>query len=198
MYHRTRHVADNPVRRDADRTRTRLHAAFASACVLAAVCGVMVGRAVWHDGSRAAETTAGHRHTVTATTTAGTAYIAAPRPASPPLTVAPATWHYPGDRAHTRIVPVPAGTRTGDTVQVWVDDRGDSATAPPTTADVAVEAVGYGTGVLSGIVLAAGALVFIRLKIVDARSAQAWEREWAEIEPLWSGRLRPGQGAGDG
>ncbi|MFH7597894.1 hypothetical protein WDV06_22710 [Streptomyces racemochromogenes] len=197
MYHWTRHAADNPVRRDADRTRTRLHAAFASACLLAAVCGVLVGRSVWDDGSRAVGATAGHRHTVTATTTAGTAYVAAPRSAGPPLPVAPATWHYPGNRAHAQTVSVPAGTRTGDAVQVWVDDRGDAAPAPPATGDVAVRAIGYGTGVLSGIVLAAGALVAVRLRIVDARSARAWETEWAAIEPVWSGRPRPGHGAGD-
>lgn len=112
--------------------------------------------------------------------------------------MATATWHYPSHRAHTETVPVPAGTRNGDTVRVWVDETGSAAAAPPGQADIALNAVGIGAGALAGTVLVGGALVAVRLRIVDARSARAWDSEWAGIEPLWSGRLRPGQGADDG
>jgi hypothetical protein len=188
----------NPLRRDADRTRTRLHVAFALGCLLAVICGIAVGRAVWADGGRAAAETARHRHSTTATTVGDTTSLAdARQPGRPPVTVAPATWDYPAHRPHTQTVPVPAETRKGDTVRVWVDDRGDMAPAPPRSHDLAMNAVGLGTGALCGTVLVVGALVFARLRIVDARSARAWEAEWEEVEPLWSGRLRPGQGAGD-
>ncbi|MER6216131.1 Rv1733c family protein [Streptomyces sp. NPDC001272] len=197
MHQRTRRTATNPLRRDADRARTRLRTAFALACLLAAVCGVLVGRAVWDDGSRAAQETARHRHSTTATTTAGTAYVATNRSGVQPLTAAPATWHYPAGTAHEQTVPVPAGTRAGDTVRIWVDDHGDAAPAPPTTSDLAVNAAGYGASVLCGIVLAAGAVVCVGRRIVDAHSAREWEAEWADVEPQWSGRLRPGQGTGD-
>ncbi|MCX5150760.1 hypothetical protein OHB36_29075 [Streptomyces sp. NBC_00320] len=175
-----------------------MHAAFALTCLLAVIAGFALGQAAWQDGHRTAENVARHRHTVTATTIGEASYRAGVRPSSAPATVATATWHYPSHRAHTETVPVPAGTRNGDTVRVWVDETGSAAAAPPGQADIALNAVGIGAGALAGTVLVGGALVAVRLRIVDARSARAWDSEWAGIEPLWSGRLRPGQGADDG
>ncbi|MDD9375834.1 hypothetical protein M8Z33_03945 [Streptomyces sp. ZAF1911] len=197
MHHRTKGTGANPLRRDADRTRTHMHAAFALTCLLALIVGFALGRAAWTDGHRTAEKLASHRYTVTATTVGETGYRAGDQPSSRPVTVAAATWHYPSQRPHTETILVPAGTRRGDTVRLWVDGNGRATAAPPSQADVALNAVGIGTGALAGIVLAGGALVALRLRIVDARSARSWESEWAGIEPLWSGRLRPGQGAGD-
>lgn len=197
MRQRTQGTGGNPLRRDADRTRTRMHAAFALTCLLAVIAGLALGRAAWTDGDRAAEDVARHRHTVTATTVSETTYRAGDRPSSRPVTVATATWRYPSQRPHTATIPVPAGTRNGDTVRVWVDGNGSAAAAPPRQADIALRAIGVGAGALAGIVLAGSALVVVRLRIVDARCTRAWESEWASIEPLWSGRLRPGQGSGD-
>ncbi|MFD6230329.1 hypothetical protein ACFWFZ_26195 [Streptomyces sp. NPDC060232] len=195
---RTAGAGANPLRRKADRTRSRLHAAFAVACLLAAICGIAAGRADWADGSRAAETLARHRHIVTATAVGATSYRTGPGPSERPVVVAPVTWHFPADRRHADTVPVPAQTRKGDTVPVWVDDRGEAATAPPGTADLALRAFGLGTVVLTGITLLAGALVRVGIRVVDARSARAWEAEWEDVEPVWTGRLHPGPGADDG
>ncbi|MFK0234744.1 Rv1733c family protein [Streptomyces vinaceus] len=197
MRDRTKGAGANPLRRDADRTRTRMHAAFALICLLAIVVGLALGRAAWTDGNRVAENTARHRHSVTATTVSETTYRAGDEPNSRPVSMATATWNYPAQRRHTETIPVPGGARNGDTVPVWVDDSGRETTAPPGRAEVALNAVAVGTGALAGIVLVGGALVAARLRIVDARSARAWESEWSGVEPLWSGRLRPGQGAGD-
>ncbi|MFB7176397.1 hypothetical protein ACFCYI_01640 [Streptomyces sp. NPDC056257] len=197
MHHPTKGTGANPLRRAADRTRTHMHAAFALTCLLAVIAGFALGRAAWTDGHRTAENVARHRHTVTATTVGETSYRAGDQPSSRPVTVAAATWRYPTQRPHTETIPVPVGTRNGDTVRVWVDDTGRAATAPPRRADIVLNAVAIGTGALAGIVLAGGALVAVRLRIVDTRSARSWESEWAGVEPLWSGRLRPGQGAGD-
>ncbi|MFE2144267.1 hypothetical protein ACFXA3_21465 [Streptomyces sp. NPDC059456] len=174
-----------------------MRAAFALTCLLAVIAGLALGRAAWTDGHRTAENIARHRHTVTATTVGETTYRAGDQPSSRPVTVATTTWHYPPQRPHTETIPVPAGTRHGDTVRLWVDGNGSAAAAPPGRAEIALNAVGIGTGALAGTVLVGGALVAVRLRIVDARSARSWESEWEGIEPLWSGRLRPGQGAGD-
>ncbi|MFE2547392.1 hypothetical protein ACFXGI_02340 [Streptomyces sp. NPDC059355] len=197
MHHWTKGAGGNPLRRHADRARTRMHAAFALTCLLAVVAGFFLARAAWTDGHRTAEEVARHRHSVTATTVSETTYRAGDQPSSRPVTVATATWRYPSQRAHTETIPVPAGTGNGDTIHVWVDGNGRAAAAPPSQADIVLNAVGIGTAALAGIVLVGGALVAVRLRIVDARSARAWESEWAGVEPLWSGRLRPGQGAGD-
>ncbi|MFE1896974.1 hypothetical protein [Streptomyces yangpuensis] len=197
MHHRTKGTGANPLRRDADRTRTRMHAAFALTCLLAVVAGFALGRAAWTDGHHSAVIVARHRHVVTATTIGETAHRAGDRPSSRPVTVATATWHYPAQRPHTETVPVPAETRKGDTVRVWTDDAGSAAAAPPGRADIALNAVALGAAAVAGIVLVGGGLVAVRLRTVDARSARAWESEWAGVEPLWSGRPHPGPGAGD-
>ncbi|MFG2616435.1 hypothetical protein ACGFXC_02325 [Streptomyces sp. NPDC048507] len=174
-----------------------MRAVFALTCLLAVVVGFVLGRAAWTDGDRTAENIARHRHTVTATTVSETTYRTGDQPSSRPVPVATASWRYPSQRLHTETVPVPAGTRNGDTVRVWVDADGRAATAPPSRADIVLDALGVGAGALSGIVLVGGCLVAVRLRIVDARSARSWESEWAGVEPLWAGRLRPEQGAGD-
>ncbi|MET3984468.1 hypothetical protein ABIC27_002341 [Streptomyces sp. PvR034] len=53
MHHWTKGTRTNPLRRDADRARTRTHAVFALTCLLAVIAGVALGRAAWKDGHRA-------------------------------------------------------------------------------------------------------------------------------------------------
>ncbi|MCB5163835.1 hypothetical protein LG634_03135 [Streptomyces bambusae] len=191
--------AGNPSRRDGPgRTRARPLGALVAACLLAAVGGITAGQATWNGGSRAAEAMARHRHTVLATTVGGTAYVAGDRPAAKAFTAARATWEHPPGRVRTETVPVPLGTRTGDTVRVWVDDQGKAAAAPPGKAEAFLKALGAGTAALAGVLLVAGALVRVAFRIAQARTARAWEAEWEAVEPLWSGRLRPDQGANDG
>ncbi|MEW2412857.1 hypothetical protein AB0953_03875 [Streptomyces sp. NPDC046866] len=198
QHHGNGKTGGNPLRRKADRTRTRLRVAFAVACLIAVFCGVAAGRDAWTDSSRAARTVASHRHAVTATTVGGTGYRAADPPSKTTITVAPATWQYPRGRTHTGTVAVPAKTRKGDTVRVWVDDRGNVAAPPPGRAELVTESLGLGAAAATAILLASGVLLRVGLRIVDARTARAWESEWADVEPVWTGRLRPDQGADDG
>ncbi|NBE50664.1 hypothetical protein GUY60_04325 [Streptomyces sp. YC537] len=174
-----------------------MRAVFVLSCLVAVVAAVLLGRAAWADGERSAVEVARHRHLVTGTTVSETNYQTGGDQSSVPASAATATWHFPASRAHTETVPVPAGTRDGDRVQVWVDDEGREAGPPPDRGDTTLYAVEVGVGTLAGTVLAGGALVVVRLRLLDARSAREWEREWARIEPHWSGRLRPGQGADD-
>lgn len=197
MRHRTPRAGDNPLSRGADRTRARLRVALAVACLLAAICGVAVGRSAWTDSRRAAGEIALHRHSVPAVTVGETTYRAGPGLTGRPVSVAAVTWRDPAHRVHTGSLPVPAATRRGDTVRLWIDDDGNAASAPPGAAETALNAIGLGAGASAVGVLAAGAFVGARLRSIDRHSARAWEREWESVEPRWSGRLRPGQGAGD-
>ncbi|MFB0631545.1 hypothetical protein [Streptomyces sp. AB3(2024)] len=167
------------------------------ACLLAVICGVAAGRAAWTDAARDTAETARHRHVVTAVTVGETTYRAGTGPSTRPITMARATWRDPAHRVHTETVPVTAAPRTGDTVSLWADDDGNTTTTPPGTPEIALKAIGLGTGAFVGIALVAGAVLYVRLRLVNARSAQEWEREWESVEPKWSGRLRPGQGACD-
>ncbi len=156
MHHRSPAAGGNPLRRDADRTRTRLRAAFALACLLAVICGVAVGRTAWTDAGRDAAEIARHRHSVAAVTVGETTHRAGDGPSTRPVTVARATWRDHENRVHTETVPVPVVTRSGDTVRLWVDDAGQAASAPPGTPDIALNAIGLGTGAAGAVALAAG------------------------------------------
>ncbi|BAJ26765.1 MULTISPECIES: hypothetical protein [Kitasatospora] len=82
--------------------------------------------------------------------------------------------------------------------------------APPRLLPAALASGPYRTvdrallGLLAaGTVAAAGAAgLRWRLRALERRAAEAWERSWRRVEPLWSGRALPwadgGHGGGDG
>ena len=91
---------------------------------------------------------------------------------------------------HVADVPVAAVQPVGDTVRLWVDRNDRVVPAPLTQTDAVV--IGATTGI--GII-ALGAAVLALLwrglrRLLDVRNSLAWEQEWAEVEPVWSGRNR--------
>ncbi|MET9881828.1 hypothetical protein ABZZ20_01465 [Streptomyces sp. NPDC006430] len=193
--HRLLDRRTNELRRSADRIRGHWLAVLALSPLVAVLCAIAVGLAVWQAESRTAQAEALHRHQVSATTV-GEADRALPlRFNSTPLAMARTTWEYPASHRHTNSVAVPAGTPVGGTVKVWVDDAGQVAPAPRASGELASTAVATGAGAFGVVVLAAGGLVWLRLRSVEARSLVQWDREWECVEPRWSGRTRRGPGA---
>jgi hypothetical protein len=100
-----------------------------------------------------------------------------------------ARWTAPdAHEAEGRVV-VGARHQIGDTVPVWVDHGGRLVPAPvsPSSADV----VGWTWGV--AVALGGWAVLALLWSAVRAwtgyRNATAWAREWAIVEPTWSGRV---------
>ncbi|MET9886673.1 hypothetical protein ABZZ20_26745 [Streptomyces sp. NPDC006430] len=187
----------NPLRRAADRTRRWWHAALFLGLLAAIGCGVAAGLAAWNADSRAAREQAAHLHRITATTVADAERRLGGRVSGGPEATARAVWQYPAATRHTGTLAVPAQTPAGRTVQVWVDDAGREAQAPRSGNDIAVSAFAAGTWAAGLIALAATGVVHLGLHQLDARALDAWERDWARVEPRWSGRLRSGPGAED-
>ncbi|MEU8619607.1 hypothetical protein [Streptomyces sp. NPDC048623] len=167
---------------------------------LALICGAVAAGAIWNAGVRADRDLALHRHQVTATTTEP----ARDRPgavryggAAPPA-LAHAVWSYPKDVARSGTISVPPKTPKGHELPLWVDDTGTPARPPGGTAERALTSLSGGT-VAAGAVAAsgAGALLLVRRRARNRRYA-AWEREWEQVEPVWSGRLPRGGGPGPG
>jgi hypothetical protein len=77
----------------------------------------------------------------------------------------------------------------GDTVSIWIDRTGRLALAP--TQPGTATAVGWTWGV--AVTLGGWALLALLWTAVRAatarRNAAAWAREWAVVEPNWSGRV---------
>lgn len=167
----------------------------------ALICGAVAAGVLWNAGARADRELAAHRHQVRAITTAKAGDPpAAGRVGAKQQSVAPAVWEYPDGARRSGTVDVPPRTPSGRTVTIWVDDRGVPALPPASTADRALTALAGGTAMTGAAAGAgAGALALARRRAEGHRLA-AWEREWEQVEPVWSGRLwrGSGPGAGDG
>lgn len=97
-------------------------------------------------------------------------------------------WTEPGYGSRQVTALVPAGARTGETVDVWLDSRGRSVAPPPNGTAVWQHTVALGvcaTGGSAAVILLGHAVV--RHAATRRRLAE-WEREWARTEPRWSGR----------
>ncbi|MFF7250143.1 hypothetical protein ACFZBU_40415 [Embleya sp. NPDC008237] len=84
---------------------------------------------------------------------------------------------------------MPLGGSVGDTPWIWPDTAGRPTTPPPTHDVIVVDEITAGMLTLSGtLMVTAGAFGPERLLVVRRR-VRAWERDWAAVEPGWSGRI---------
>ncbi|MGW7236715.1 Rv1733c family protein [Streptomyces sp. NPDC054804] len=95
-------------------------------------------------------------------------------------------WTEPGKGTKTVLARVPAGTRAGDTVDVWFDRRGHGVAPPPDEVAVWQHTVTVGlcgTGGAAAVVLLGHGVV--RRVALRHRLAE-WEQEWARTGPDWT------------
>ncbi|MFE6175586.1 hypothetical protein [Streptomyces sp. NPDC056464] len=97
-------------------------------------------------------------------------------------------WTDPANGPRTATAHVPAGTRPGETVDVWLDSRGRGVAPPPDDTAVWQHTVTIGVCVTVG----TGALILLGHTVVRhtamSRRMAEWEAEWAHTEPEWTGR----------
>ncbi|GGU95406.1 hypothetical protein GCM10010275_36620 [Streptomyces litmocidini] len=192
---------DHHKRSDPLRTRPGRGAGERAALVLvllvSLICGAVAAGMLWSAGARADHELAAHRHQVRATTTGPAKNPpVAVRYGSTPRAVAPAVWEQPEHVRRSGTVHVPPRTPRGRTVTIWVDDTGAPARPPGSTVDRALTSLSGGSvaaASVGGIV--AGSLLLVRRR-TEARRLAVWEREWEQVEPVWSGRLRRGSAPG--
>jgi hypothetical protein len=100
-----------------------------------------------------------------------------------------ARWTAPdGHETQGRVI-VSSRYAIGDTVPVWLDRTGRLVPAPMTASSAAVVGWTWGVAVVLG-GWATLALVWTGVRAWTARrNAAAWAREWALVEPSWSGRV---------
>jgi hypothetical protein len=80
--------------------------------------------------------------------------------------------------------PLPVGAR----VPIWVDAVGRAVSAPGGRGTAITSAAVNGGSVLLWAVIALCGFWLVVRRVLDARNAEAWAREWAVVEPRWSGR----------
>ncbi|MGY1833082.1 hypothetical protein ACI8AA_21925 [Geodermatophilus sp. SYSU D01180] len=170
--------------------RVELVSWLASVLLAVAVVPVAlaVGSVVASDTGALAERQAAQRQQVPAVVLADAEVL----PGSPTSlrATAPARWEAPGGGTREDTVPVAPGTPAGATVPVWTGPDGGRAGPPIEVSDVAVVSVTSGVlTLLLGLATAAVGHAGVCAWTGRARD-RAWEREWAEVGPLWADRFR--------
>ena len=102
----------------------------------------------------------------------------------------PAGYTDPGGVEHVAEVRVVGPKPVGSPVPIWVDGAGAAVGAPARGVDAVEGAItgAFGIAVPGAAALAAG-WSLVRLGARRVNLAR-WEREWAQVEPRWSGRTR--------
>ncbi|MFE7271354.1 hypothetical protein [Streptomyces sp. NPDC057623] len=187
---RGRRLRRSPLRRRSDVVEARtLWAVVVLLLVLAPLVGVFT--AWWADGSARAtarEQRADRRPIqaeVIGRTSDALAMAHGGRQPSARTTV---RWTEPDGDPRTATARVPAGTRSGDTVDVWLDSRGRSVAPPADSLAILQHTVTIGvcaTACAVAVILLGHAVV--RRTAMRRRLAE-WEQEWAATEPQWTGR----------
>jgi hypothetical protein len=101
-------------------------------------------------------------------------------------------WTDPVTGPHTTEARVPAGTRRGDTVDVWFDSRDRPVGPPPGRTQIWQHTVTMGTcaaGGAAAVILIGNAVV---RRVAIGHRLTEWEREWARTEPQWTRRQAGG------
>ncbi|MEV5886050.1 hypothetical protein AB0L74_25600 [Streptomyces sp. NPDC052020] len=97
-------------------------------------------------------------------------------------------WTEPDGAVRTTAARVPAGTRHGEVVEVWLDSRGRGVPPPADGSAIVQHSLTMGVcataGAVATVLLAHGGVRRVALR---HRLAE-WEREWARTEPRWTHR----------
>lgn len=170
------------LRRGSDRLRSAVAELEVLALVAAAVLCVLLGMSVYQQGQAHSLAQARQLRPVQAK------LVSAPYASGVGGDLAQVSWHASNGVVRQDVVSVPSADRPGDQVRVWLDAKGDVASAPASARDNAA------TGVLTGFFTLMGAGVVIVLtgafarSRLDRRDEEAWQAEWQVYEPLWSRR----------
>ena len=97
----------------------------------------------------------------------------------------PASWTADG-RQRLGSIPVPATTRAGSVVKVWLD-RAGHVRQPPLTAGQTGDRVVVGSLIaLAGLAVLLASLVLLTRRVLDRRRLAGWETAWLSVGPVWS------------
>jgi hypothetical protein len=84
--------------------------------------------------------------------------------------------------------PVTGRLPAGSAVGLWVDRDGRVMPAPFTQTDAMVIGATAGIGITALGAAVLTSMWFGLRRLLDARNSVAWDRGWAQVEPVWSGR----------
>jgi len=181
----------NPLCRPIDRARSRLWLGARLSILLAVALACAAAFLTLREAEANARAAAAHVHKSQAVV------LTPPEGTDPSPTgdgrityQARVSWTTPAGQTATGEATVPANAQPGSTVAVWLNDSGTLAPGPRSAAGLQSDAIAVGIGTATGVSLTVIAVLGVRRVALDHRAAADWDREWAEVEPTWSGRAR--------
>lgn len=149
---------------------------MAAAIVVVPVAGA-IGTAVHDSRAELYTRLAATRHEVSAEVLADTTRSSDPYDELPRTQV---RWKY-GDQTHTEMLRSGDWRKAGDHLSIWVNDRGDWVSRPPSSAQAVVDAVAAAVSVWLMVVVAGGTLMAMLRIRLNAHRYAAWERELDDL-----------------
>ncbi|WP_232050590.1 hypothetical protein [Actinoplanes sp. OR16] len=175
----------NPLRRRSDRIESLLIFTLVMVFLAGAPgLGWWAGRSSYESDLRAEEWEQNHVFAVAAQIV-GEPAEARDAPATYTPRTAQARWTAPDGTPGSGLIPVEPETRLGDTIRIWVDDRGQLR-GPPVDRDPMAQAVMAGFAVLLCLGAGLAGTWKIARSVLDRNRSRAWQRAWDEVGPQWS------------
>jgi hypothetical protein len=174
----------NPLRRRCDRVEGLVRLAAVLGVMIAVVCGAILGLREYGAGLRTEAQEARARHLVSATLTEN---VSAPRLSAAGAAIghAQAVWRAPDGTERAGTIDVSPTKAAGDTVQIWIDDRGVLSQRPQDRETTIVAALTVGTGVPLTAAAFLAMLVVVTRSVNQRRARRVWEAQWTVVEPMW-------------
>ncbi|MCW2875294.1 hypothetical protein [Actinacidiphila oryziradicis] len=94
-------------------------------------------------------------------------------------------WTAPDGSQHTGVAGATAGQKKGSRTTAWLDSAGRPTGPPVSGARVLSDSLALGFIAGSGAALALLGTRWAVRHTLDRRRLDAWDRDWAEVEPRW-------------
>ncbi|MGW6497945.1 Rv1733c family protein [Nonomuraea angiospora] len=180
----------NPLRRRSDRLEAAGAAVMLVLLLLSVWAAVVVGRLIYEKGLQAERAGPGIRQSVTATLVRDAPYTVPAGDGDNGMVLTPARWKAPSGVQKTGQVAVPAGTRAGTAVKVWIDGRGELTRPATSHAETLTSAAATAFLVVAGSAVTLMSAFRIFRWLLDRGRYAAWDASWAEACARWH-RRRP-------
>jgi hypothetical protein len=183
-------LGSGPLKRSSDRIQVLARVLLVLAVLTAVPVALAVATATASHTQALADAEAASRHEVTATLLEDA--VAPPgsdAEHAAPTARAKATWSDATGLLRHAVVRAPLGARADSTIAIWVDDSGAVTTAPREDSEVIGQAVLASLFTFSGISAVAAFGYFSVRRLLERSRMRRWADGWAEVEPVWSGKV---------
>ena len=173
-------MAGSPLRRTSD----RVEEVGRRTCIVLALLGIPLAIAIAIGSHAAAAGKAQQSAMSSHSADAVTLEEAAVPVAAPPIagTYVTAQWTAPDGTPRKGTLEVPAGTRSGEHISVWQNDRGELTEPPPKRSQLFVDAIFVALAIM---LLTSGA-AYVSFRVLrfglDRWRLHEWDRDWERFE----------------